>query len=176
MGDRHVGEAVGLGPVAGEQGGVGDDDGEGGAGEGEHAAGRRRDRPADAAGGADGVEGAELVAGLAPQQPGGHRQDRQGEQHAGGGGDVADDGEATGRVAHLDGEAGIGGELAGPGEVVGGERLLEVEEPAGPHRLEPGGVEARVGHQGAGARREVGHVDVHDLVGGNRVADEDRAR
>ena len=52
--------------------------------------------------------------------------------------------------------------------------LVEVEEPAGPHGLEPGGVEAGFGHQGAGARREVGDVDVHDLVGGHGVADEDR--
>ena len=114
------------------------------------------------------------MAGLAPQQPGGHRQDGQREQHAGGGGDVADRGEAAGGVAHLDGEAGAGGEVAGTGEVVGGERLLEVEEPAGPHGLEPGGVETRLGHQRARTRREVGHVDVHDAGRRARVADEHR--
>ena len=164
MGDGCVRQPVGLGPVTGDQRGVGDHHSHCGAREGEHPAGRRCDRPPDASRGTDCVEGADLVTRFAPQQTGGHGEDGEREQHARRRGAVADDSEPTRRVAKLDCEPGGSGELPGACEVGGRKRLLEVEEPAGSHRLETCGVETSIGDQGAGARGEVRDVDACDPI------------
>jgi alpha-1,2-mannosyltransferase len=138
VGDGSVAEALAYLVVEVRRGGeVGDGGSDPCPKEAEASGGGGGDGPPDPAAGAGSGEDPKVVRGLAPDEPDGHDEDAEGEQHPGHGGPGVELSEGGVVVLGLDHEPERGCALAGTVDLAGGEGPLGLEEPRGGLGVQP---------------------------------------